>query len=139
VVLSPEKPADGEEVTVTVTFSEPVSGTTGTLDGQALSFTGPSETKSVWVGTSTVDVGVGELSMTLQLSGFQDASLNAGTDDPRTVTVTPTVTITALDKIDSTEVSDVVVSGTGVGLVKDDEVTVTVTSKVDSDKHWTET
>ncbi|NRF65014.1 hypothetical protein HRJ42_22175, partial [Vibrio coralliilyticus] len=49
VAVSPKNPSNGDEVTLTVTFSEPVKGTAGTLDGQTLSFENDHETKETWV------------------------------------------------------------------------------------------
>ncbi|NRF64410.1 hypothetical protein, partial [Vibrio coralliilyticus] len=132
VTSSPENPSNGDEVTLTVTFSEPVKGTAGTLDGQTLSFENDHETKETWVGKATISVDMGELEVGYALNSFEDASGNKeGNTDSGQIEVTPSLTITAMNEINSSQVGEVKITGTGQGLESGNVVTVKVISEVD--------
>ncbi|WFB50705.1 tandem large repeat [Vibrio coralliilyticus] len=146
IVFSPEFPVDGQNVTITVNFSELVTGVTATVGGVGVTFTGD-EPAQQWVGETEgpVTLSSNEDTITAVVNrGYQDLSGNEAGSDKETATgVKPVLSLDTVEdnnQIDSQEAEHVVIHGTGIGFAGDSQmITVTVTSQKESSFNWQET
>lgn len=146
IVFSPEFPVDGQNVTITVNFSELLTGVTATVGGVDVTFTGD-EPAQQWVGETEgpVTLSSNEDTITAVVNrGYQDLSGNEAGSDKETATgVKPVLSLDTVEdnnQIDSQEAEHVVIHGTGIGFAGDSQmITVTVTSQKESSFNWQET
>ncbi|ARC93838.1 hypothetical protein B6A42_19225 [Vibrio coralliilyticus] len=144
--FSPEVPVDGEKVTITVNFSELVTGVTATVGGVDVKFEG-NDPAQQWVGETEgpVTLSSNEDTITAVVNrGYQDLSGNEADSDKETATgVKPVLSLDTVEdnnQIDSQEAEHVVIHGTGIGFAGDSQmITVTVTSQKESSFNWQET
>uniref|UniRef100_UPI002FD44CBA tandem large repeat n=1 Tax=Vibrio coralliilyticus TaxID=190893 RepID=UPI002FD44CBA len=144
--FSPEVPVDGEKVTITVNFSELVTGVTATVGGVDVKFEG-NDPAQQWVGETEgpVTLSSNEDTITAVVNrGYQDLSGNEAGSDKETATgVKPVLSLDTVEdnnQIDSQEAEHVVIHGTGIGFAGDSQmITVTVTSQKESSFNWQET
>ncbi|QOU32152.1 tandem large repeat [Vibrio coralliilyticus] len=146
IVFSPEFPVDGQNVTITVNFSELVTGVTATVGGVDVKFEG-NDPAQQWVGETEgpVTLSSNEDTITAVVNrGYQDLSGNEAGSDKETATgVKPVLSLDTVEdnnQIDSQEAEHVVIHGTGIGFAGDSQmITVTVTSQKESSFNWQET
>jgi|GEM_PF-3793017 len=146
IEFSPKVPVDGEKVTITVNFSELVTGVTATVGGVDVKFEG-NDPAQQWVGETegAVTLSSNEDTITAVVNrGYQDLSGNeAGSDKEATTGVKPVLSLDTVEgnnQIDSQEAGHVVIHGTGIGFAGDSKmITVKVTSQEESSFNWQET
>ncbi|WP_180275436.1 hypothetical protein, partial [Vibrio coralliilyticus] len=118
-------------VTITVNFSELVTGVTATVGGVGVTFTGD-EPAQQWVGETeeAVTLSSNEDTITAVVNrGYQDLSGNEADSDKETSTVVkPIILISDIEDLTTTEARDFVVSGTARGFENNAQLSVVVSS-----------
>ncbi|MDA0117644.1 tandem large repeat [Vibrio sp. T11.5] len=146
IAFDPEAPEDGQSVTITVNFTELVTGVTANVGGVAVAFSGHTPAKQ-WVGSTETPITLSSNEDTIVArvnAGYEDLSGNTAVDFKETATgVKPVLYLEPVEgnnEINSQEAEHVVIHGTGVGFSGDTEmITVTVTSQENTAFHWQQT
>nr|WP_269808849.1 tandem large repeat [Enterovibrio nigricans] len=130
--LAPLPPVQGQESTVTLTFSKPVKGVQASLGQESLIFDAPETFKSVW--TTKVNTRLQPDSSMLDLTvtaDYQDEVGNTGTRVTNSWGVKPVLSVDTIqgdNVINADEAARVVINGTGLGFAVGDDVTIQVRS-----------
>ncbi len=131
IVFSPEFPVDGQNVTITVNFSELVTNVTATVGGVAVKFEG-NDPAQQWVGETEgpVTLSSNEDTITAVVNrGYHDLSGNEAGSDKETATgVKPIILLSDIEDLTTTEARDFVVSGTARGFENNAQLKVVVSS-----------
>ena len=121
VEFNPEHQSAGEDVAVTLTFSEVVHNVAATLGGEAVALN--SNDDIVWSGTVTMPIQSGD-SASLLVSGYEDSAGNLGAEDSsHTLPYTPTISVNA----PGTSNSNLTVTGSTTYFEQGSALSVTLT------------
>ncbi|NAX20305.1 tandem large repeat, partial [Vibrio sp. V39_P1S14PM300] len=121
---------NGQENTVTLTFSKPVKDVSAKLGEVNISFSSGEEYLKTWVGSVTPQLKAGEVSQRVVVqTGYSDLAGNTGASQEALFNVQPELfvnTITADDVILVDEAQALVLSGSALGFEQGDTLSITL-------------
>ncbi|UQV23312.1 tandem large repeat [Vibrio sp. J383] len=128
VTFNPTHQAIGQSVSVSLKFDKALQAASAELGGTVISLT-KSVDASVWTGDVLVPASP-DLNVDLVVKDYQDLSGNVGADSTHSLPITPTISISAINRgndVNESESPTLILDGTTVRFSEGDKLSLSVT------------